>query len=127
MEGWIDCRNCHSRFRAFIQFCPRCGSQNPYYGIIHTTNRQNKRIGKKTFVIATISVILIATAVVFASGGLSRNYNNNSNANMPNSFYISKLRAKGLEEQEPKYIADLVQYTLNSVAIRLLKFRQKIF
>ena len=115
MEGWIDCMKCHSRFRAFIQFCPRCGSQNPYYGITHTTNRQNKRIGKKTFVIATISVILIATSVVFALGGFSRNYNNNSSANMPNSFYISKARVKGSEEQEPKYIADLVQYTLNKI------------
>jgi uncharacterized protein YkwD len=115
MEGWINCRNCHNRFRAFIQFCPRCGSQNPYYGITHTTNRQNIIIGKKTFVIATISVILITTAIVFALSGFSRNYNNNSNANMPNSFYISKPRVKGSPEQEPKYVADLVQYTLNKI------------
>jgi hypothetical protein len=115
MEGWIDCRNCHSRFRAFIQFCPQCGSQNPYYGITRATNRQNKRIGEKTFFIAAISVLLIATSIVFALGGFSRNYNNNSNANMPNSFYISKARVKGSEDQEPKYIADLVQYTLNKI------------
>jgi uncharacterized protein YkwD len=115
MEGWINCRNCHNRFRAFIQFCPRCGSQNPYYGITHTTNRQNIIIGKKTFVIATISVILITTAIVSALSGFSRNYNNNSNANMPNSFYISKPRVKGSPEQEPKYVADLVQYTLNKI------------
>lgn len=115
MDGWIDCRNCHNRFRAFIQFCPRCGSQNAYYGITHATARQNKRIGKKTFVIITCSVLLIATAVVFAWGGLSRNYNNNSNTNIPNSFYISKPRAKGLENQEPMYIADLVQYALNKI------------
>jgi hypothetical protein len=116
MEGWIDCRNCHNRFRAFMQFCPRCASQNPYYAIKHTTDKQNKRLCKKTIVITIFSVLLIAIAVGFVWGGLLRNYyNNNGGASIHNSFYISKPRSKGFQEQEPKYVADLVNYTLNKI------------
>jgi uncharacterized protein YkwD len=118
MEGWIDCKNCHNRFRAFIQFCPRCGSQNPHYGNIHAQDRLKKRIGKKPIVIA-VFVIVIVTGVVLALDGFSKNYHNNSisNPNLSNRLYIAKPKPRELElqQQQPKIIADLVQYALNKI------------
>jgi hypothetical protein len=114
MEGWIDCRDCRNRYRAFIQFCPRCGSQNPYYAIIHARDRQNKRIFKKPIIIAALSVIFVVTAVMLVSGGFSRNYNNNISTNMPSGIYIAKPKTRQLEEQEQKS-TDLVQYALNKI------------
>jgi uncharacterized protein YkwD len=126
MEGWIDCRNCHNRFRAFIQFCPRCRTQNPYYAITRATGRPNKRICKKAIVIAVLSVVFIVTAVMLTSGGFSRNYNNNSSPNMHSGLYIAKPKARQLEEQEPKYRTELVQYALNKINEDRSKFNLPI-
>lgn len=114
MEGWIDCRDCRNRYRAFIHFCPRCGSQNPYYAIIRARDRQNKRIFKKPIIIAALSVIFVVTAVMLMSGGFSRNYNKNVSTIMPNGIYIAKPKTRQLEEQEQKS-TDLVQYALNKI------------
>ena len=114
MEGWIDCRDCRNRYRAFVHFCPRCGSQNPYYAIIRARDRQNKRIFKKPIIIAALSVIFVVTAVMLVSGGFSRNYNNNISTNMPSGIYIAKPKTRQLEEQEQKS-TDLVQYALNKI------------
>lgn len=114
MEGWIDCRDCRNRYRAFIHFCPRCGSQNPYYAIIRARDRQNKRIFKKPIIIAALSVIFVVTAVMLMSGGFSRNYNKNVSTIMPTGIYIAKPKTRQLEEQEQKS-TDLVQYALNKI------------
>jgi hypothetical protein len=114
MEGWIDCRDCRNRYRAFIHFCPRCGSQNPYYAIIRARDRQNKRIFKKPIIIAALSIIFVVTAVMLMSGGFSRNYNKNVSTIMPNGIYIAKPKTRQLEEQEQKS-TDLVQYALNKI------------
>ena len=117
MEGWIDCKNCHNRFRAFIQFCPRCGSQNPHYGSKHAPDSLKKRIGKKSIIITAVSVFVIVTCVVLALGEFSKNFyhiNNSSNPNLPNGLYIAKPIPRELE-QRPNFTADLVQYTLNKI------------
>ena len=114
MEGWIDCKNCRNRYRAFIQFCPRCGSQNPYYATIRATDIPNKRIWNKPIIIVALSVIFVVIAIMLMSNGFSRNYNNNS-TNMANSIYIIKPQTRQLEEQEPKSTTDLVQYALNKI------------
>lgn len=114
MEGWIDCRDCRNRYRAFIHFCPRCGSQNPYYAITRARDRQNKRIFKKPIIIAALSIIFVVTAVMLMSGGFSRNYNKNVSTIMPNGIYIAKPKTRQLEEQEQKS-TDLVQYALNKI------------
>jgi uncharacterized protein YkwD len=120
MEGWIDCKNCHNRFRAFIQFCPRCRSQNPHYGDnnVPTPARLKRSIGKKPVIIAAVSIFVIVTcAGVLALGGLSTNYQNNngSDSNLSNGFHIAKPKPRELEEQRPKFTTDLVQYALTKI------------
>ena len=120
MEGWIDCENCHNRFRAFIQFCPRCGNQNPHYGNnIRAPDRLKRRIGKKpVIIIVAVSVFVIVTcAGLLTLGGFSRNYHNNSssNPNLDNDLYVAKPKPRVLEQQRPKFAADLVQYALTKI------------
>jgi hypothetical protein len=116
MEGWIDCKYCHNRFRAFIQFCPRCGNQNPYYNR-HIPGVLKDNIWKRYIVIVVVCILVVITCIVVAFNGFSKSYHSIStnNPDLSNGLYIAKAKPVDLEQRLPKFTTQLIRYALNKI------------
>lgn len=96
MEGWINCNKCNNRFRAFIQFCPQCGSQNPAYNNTHHSRIEFKKYKvsmRKTVVIIILAVVIIGSSVIVAWNMSIKNNDNNSI-----SYYIIKPKTSTVRQ-----------------------------
>ncbi|HZC21009.1 MAG TPA: CAP domain-containing protein [Nitrososphaeraceae archaeon] len=111
-EGWISCINCNNRFRAFIRFCPICGSKNPFYNRAPPSkNLFRKKADKKAIVFAASIIVVIISIVL-----LSNVFTKNNGSNVNNDLYIEN--PKSLEIQTHPNIAvdnSLLQYALYKI------------
>jgi len=118
-EGWISCFNCNKRFRAFIRFCPNCGSKNPFYNRpAPTKNRFRKKAGKKAIVFAaSITVVIISILL------LLNVFTKNNGSNLSNGLYLENPRSLEIQQQ-PNIAVDnsLLQYALNKINEDRAKF-----
>jgi uncharacterized protein YkwD len=115
MEGWINCNKCNNRFRAFIQFCPQCGSQNPAYNNTHHSRIEFKKYKvsmRKTVVIIILAVVIIGSSVIVAWNMSIKNNDNNSI-----SYHIIKPKPLQLDKQSKFDVANdnLRQYALKKI------------
>jgi hypothetical protein len=132
MEGWINCNKCNNRFRAFIQFCPQCGSQNPAYNNdIHHSSvefKKNKVSVRKTAIIIVVVVAIIGVVVAW-NISTTKNNDNNNNSIFTNQFHYHILKPKPLDlEKQSKFEVNdndnnnLRQYALKKINEDRVKF-----
>src|SRR5438105_4629262 len=95
-EGWISCFNCNKRFRAFIRFCPNCGSKNPFYNIPPPSkNRFRKKAGKKAIVFAASITVVIINILL-----LLNVFTKNNGSNLSNGLHIENPRSLEIHQQQ---------------------------
>src|SRR2546423_9917799 len=118
-EGWISCFNCNKRFRAFIRFCPNCGSKNPFYNIPPPSrNRFRKKAGKRAIVFAaSITVVIISILLVLNV------FTKNNGSNLSNGLYVENARYLEIQQQQNIPLGNsLLHYPFNKINEHRAKF-----